>query len=473
MQITLTVTAGPHKGRVFTFAGHDTFLVGRSKRTHFQLPSKDRYFSRIHFMVEVNPPQCRLTDMGSRNGTYVNGSKIEASDLKDGDQIRAGRTILRVKVHREEPVPVPYPSEASTLTKQPLTEHEPVAEQPAVEPESIPGTLVEGKPPTTLRFDATVTSCRVCGVPVSAPEMTAADLDATGGQTVCPGCREMMKSQPQPIPSFRFIREVGRGGMGVVYLALRTADGSLVAVKSVTPAAIGSRTLIERFLREAKILCELNHPNIVAFREMGEAAGRLYFAMEYVCGTDAGRLIKDQGPLPIGRAVSLACQLLDALDYAHGKGFVHRDIKPSNLMISTDSGHDEAKLGDFGLARVYQASNLSGLTLTGSTGGTVAFMPPEHITNFRMVKPAADQYAAAATLYKLLTDKFVYDLPRKFDQQLLMILQEPPVPIATRRPDIPAELASVVHRALAREPEARFPDVRAMREALQPFRTGG
>src|ERR1700690_4176276 len=100
MRIILTVIAGPHKGLEFSFDKHDTFLVGRSKHAHFQLLSKDKYFSRIHFMMEVNPPECRLIDMGSHNGTYVNGELVLAVDLKDGDQIRAGHTILRVNVER-------------------------------------------------------------------------------------------------------------------------------------------------------------------------------------------------------------------------------------------------------------------------------------------------------------------------------------------------------------------------------------
>lgn len=98
MRIVLTVIAGPHKGLEFSFDRHDTFLVGRSQHAHFQLPAKDRYFSRMHFMMEVNPPQCRLIDMGSHNGTYVNGAQVLTADLKDGDQIRAGHTILRLQV---------------------------------------------------------------------------------------------------------------------------------------------------------------------------------------------------------------------------------------------------------------------------------------------------------------------------------------------------------------------------------------
>src|SRR5881396_670566 len=109
VQVILTVIAGPHKGLEFTFDRHDTFLVGRSKHAHFQLPAKDKYFSRIHFMMEVNPPQCRLIDMGSRNGTFVNGAEILTADLNDGDQIRAGHTVLRVQVRRDSEAPAPAP----------------------------------------------------------------------------------------------------------------------------------------------------------------------------------------------------------------------------------------------------------------------------------------------------------------------------------------------------------------------------
>src|SRR5262249_434957 len=98
MRITLTVTAGPHKGREFCFVGHDTFIVGRSKQAHFRLPTKDKFFSRLHFLIEVNPPQCRLMDLGSRNGTYVNAQTVHMADINDGEVIRAGHPRLRVSV---------------------------------------------------------------------------------------------------------------------------------------------------------------------------------------------------------------------------------------------------------------------------------------------------------------------------------------------------------------------------------------
>jgi serine/threonine-protein kinase len=279
----------------------------------------------------------------------------------------------------------------------------------------------------------------------------------------------LIRKHPQPIPGYGIIRELGRGAMGVVYLAV-DSQGSLAALKMITAAGIATRSQVARFLREAAILGQLWHPHIVAFRDMGENKLQVYFAMEYVRGSDAGRLVKTQGPMTVPRAAGLICQLLDALAYAHGRGFVHRDIKPSNMLVTTDaSGNEMVKLADFGLARVYQDSALSGLTMTGDVGGTTAFMPPEQIINFRDAKPEADQYSAAATLYQLLTGRYVHDLPREFEKQLLVILEKDPVPIQKRRPDIPKGLAAAIHRALAREPGKRYADVAAMKEALSRF----
>lgn len=406
MRITLSVIAGPHKGQEFTFARHDTFLVGRSRHAHFQLPAKDKYFSRIHFMIEMNPPQCRLVDMGSHNGTYVNGVKVLAADLKDGDQIRAGHTILKLAVHPE-----------GSDVEIPTGGHAAVTVSAAAETQTAPAE--NGRVPL----------------------------------------------QPE-IPGLTFDRELGRGGMGVVYLATRQADGTRVAVKVIVPAVTGSQGQVERFLTEARQLLDLNHPHIVRFRDLGEHRGVLYFVMDYVDGTDAARLVLSEGQLKIRRALRLANHMLLALEYAHARGVVHRDIKPANLLIGRRDDREYGFLADFGLARVYQESQLSGLTMTGDVAGAGRFLAPEQITNYRIAEPPADQYAAAATLYYLLTGKQVYDLPKEIHRQFSMILQQQPVPIAQRRSDIPPELAAVIHKALSRNPAHRFADVAAFRQAL-------
>lgn len=475
MQITLTVTDGPHQGKVFTFSGHDTFLVGRSKHVHFQLRAIDKWFSRIHFMVEVNPPLCRLMDMGSRNGTRVNDAVVVNADLKDGDVIKAGHTVMRVAI-QDSPAPAadlaaPFPLLLRPVQPPPLPParaQRPVA--PALPPPLPP--IPKAVPPTLpaqgdRRIDA---QCVVCALPVlSVPRQAAPSDNSPGPWPLCLSCRTAIMGQPQPIPGYLLIRTLGEGGMGIVHLALRKEDGHLAAVKTIRPAVRGTDVQIERFLREARILEQLQHPNIVALREIGKAGETLFFAMDYVAGSDAAQLLKRTGPLSIKHAVELVVQLLAALAYAHAKGFVHRDIKPRNLLLCQETDRPIVRLADFGLARVYQASEISGITMLGTVGGTLPFMAPEQITHFRDSKPFVDQYAAGSTLYNLLTDKFPFDFPRDPNKQFLMIMQEQPIPILQRRRDLPRQLAESIHRSLAKKPTERFASATVMRQALLKF----
>src|SRR5262249_39982666 len=240
-------------------------------------------------------------------------------------------------------------------------------------------------------------------------------------------------------------------------------------VKVIVPAVGVGRKQVERFLREARVLGSLAHSHVVRFVEAGDFDGGLFIAMELVDGPDAGKLVARQGPLRGELAVGVVCQALVGLSHAHAAGFVHRDVKPSNLLLADRDGKRVVKVADFGLARAFEASRLSGLTLTGEVGGTPAFMPPEQVTHYRQVKPAADPYAPAATLYYLLTGKYAFDFPPDTGSRLVKLLTESPVPLLERRPDIPAGLAEVVHRAMAREPADRYPDLSAFRAALVEY----
>ncbi len=413
-EVILEVIIGPHRGRRFTFRQHDSFLVGRADYAHFRLPQKDPFFSRVHFLIEVNPPQCRLVDLCSLNGTKVNGQKVEWADLQQDDLIQGGETVMRVLIHPSERT-APLPRDAPSA-----------------------------------------------GTPRAVREPDGQAIASTGA----PAGR-----LPPDIPGYELLAPLGRGGMGVVHLAKRTADGAAVAVKIIKSECLPSDREVQRFLREAQILCALQHPNIVRFHQFGRCDEQFYIVMDLVVGSDAMRLVAQDGPLGIGRAVRIICQALDALQYAHDRGYVHRDVKPSNLLVSGHEPAETCRLADFGLARVYGATRMSGLSLTGDLGGTLPFMAPEQITDFREVKPPADQYSAAATLYYLCTGKSVLadDTGNDVRRITQSILLADPVPIEHRRADIPPRLGQLIHKALAKRPEDRFADVAAFRAAISAF----
>ena len=399
MKVTLTVVQGPHEGKKFEFDDHDTFLVGRATYAHFRLKAKDPFVSRTHCMVEVNPPLCRLMDLRSANGSFVNGERVDEIDLQDGDHIQLGDTRIEVSITGAEPI---------RSTRQAVRK------------------------------------------PVDDAELT--EDSQFGG--------------PE---GYQLLREIGRGGMGIVYLAVRANDRNPIALKTVEPHGPADQRTLDQFIREASILRGLQHPHIVQFHEFGQSHGLLYFAMEFVRGTSAAELVRTSGPLPVRRATKIVCQLLEALAYTHERGFVHRDVKPANVLLALTPEGDLAKLADFGLARVYQASTISGLTLQGQAGGSLAFTPPEQLLDYRHVKPTADLYSTAATLYTLLTDAFIYDFPDAMSQCVLQVLQDEPVPISRRRNDLPPSLAEIIHRGLSRNPEDRCSSAVELRETLMPF----
>ena len=436
---------------------------------------KDQHFSRNHFLVEVNPPLCRLLDLNSTNGTSVNGKQVTSIELHDGDTIEAGDTTLRVSlVSAAASAPTPGPVSETAPVARPPASSQRVSEQtivPRPGTRNVPEALTSSPAvatvvPRHLRRDEAIA---VTFVPGSKPVPPQASSTAVPAPRVSFSVEDLAKiaAQPQPFEGYEIIEELGRGGMGVVYRARAKTDGSLVALKVVLPAVASSPEDLARFVREAGIVKDLSHPHIVPFRDLGHADGQLFFVMDLVPGIDGQAVLRQHdGPLPVARAIGIACQLLEALSAAHHKGYVHRDVKPSNLLIETRAACDFVWLADFGLARAYQASKLSGLTTTGNIGGTLPYMAPEQITHYRDVTPAADQYSAAATLYHLLTRRHPYDFPKEVAKQLLMVLQESPRPIQEHRSELSDKLAVVIHKGLARIPAERFADVEAFRIAL-------
>ena len=271
------------------------------------------------------------------------------------------------------------------------------------------------------------------------------------------------------IGSYELLRELGHGSMGVVYQARHRRTGREAALKVMVPRMQTAHDALQLFLREASILSQLNHPRIVRFHEFGLTGPTLFLAMEYIATVPLSDLMDSErakGQMHV--ACGLSCQLLEALVHAHERGLVHRDIKPANVLVSQANRRVFLKLADFGLAKNYWNSGCSGVTEEGVTRGTLAYMAPEQIINCRDARPACDIYSTAATLFWMLTGRvpFPADTP---GQTMKAILEAAPPRLSTLRPDLPAELESIVLRGLEKEPQNRFASAGEFRTALQPY----
>jgi len=429
MRVNLNVVAGPQTGRTFTFDQHDTFMIGRSEDAQFCLPH-DRFFSRHHCLIEIAPPQAFLRDLGSTNGTFVNGLRIETAHLKSGDRIQGGETVLEVEV-----------------TTDPAEEGAPTAMFGHTHPSLVS------------------VACINCGSPAN---VEAAQPEAKLTY-VCDDCRDKLRKNPQPIPHYQMIRIIGQGGMGSVMLARAEKDGRAVAIKTLLPEVAVSDQSLKRFMREIEVASSLVHPNIVSYIEHGTHNGIVYLVTEYIAGMDAARLAKHRGgKLNYREMVQIIEQTLAALDFAHSLGFVHRDIKEQNILIEGEFPHSVAKLTDFGLSKSYKQTGMSGVTMVGDVAGTIAYMPPEQVRDFKEVRPPSDLYAVGMTAYSLLTGANALDIGPKagISETVKAIFEKPIIPISQRIPDIPLKLAAVIETALAKQVELRWKNAGAMREAL-------
>ncbi|HEY6661179.1 MAG TPA: FHA domain-containing serine/threonine-protein kinase [Pyrinomonadaceae bacterium] len=428
MQVNLKVTAGPYKGRIFSFAQHDSFLIGRNPEAHLCLPD-DRYFSRNHCLLEMNPPHSFLRDLGSTNGTFVNGQRVTDVYLNNGDRIQCGETILIVEV--------------TTTDLSETTQDSGLPARPVL-------VMVE---------------CLNCGRREQAQASTP-DEHLT---FLCEDCRIELKRSPQAIPGYDTVKLLGRGGMGSVMLGRDQRTGRAVAIKTLLPEFAVSDKAMRRFMREIDVAAALKHKNIVEFIDRGTHNGVVYLVTEFVDGADASKLAEKQGGrLSYEDGISILSQALDALSFAHGQGYIHRDFKDQNILVAGQSPNLVAKLTDFGLAKSFTHSGMSGVTMAGEMAGTLAYMPPEQLRNFRDVRPQSDIYAVGMTAYSLLTGYLALDLSKNssVNDTIRAIFEQPAVPLCQRAPHVPQPVCEIIDRALAKDPAQRWTTAGAMRNAL-------
>ena len=267
---------------------------------------------------------------------------------------------------------------------------------------------------------------------------------------------------------YRIEAVLGRGGMGVVYLA---TDGRLdrrVALKLLSPELADDAAFRTRFLRESRLAASIDDPNIIPVYEAGEIDGLFYLAMRYVEGTDLESRLRE-GPLSPADAVHVLAQVASALDAAHERGLVHRDVKPANILIAAGKGPgrpDHAYLTDFGLTK--HRGSQTGITRAGAFLGTLDYIAPEQI-EAKPVDGRADQYALACMTFQCLTG--IVPFARDSDPAIMMAhLRDAPPSATAKQPALPAEVDAVIARGMAKKPDDRFPTseafVTALRQAL-------
>jgi eukaryotic-like serine/threonine-protein kinase len=317
---------------------------------------------------------------------------------------------------------------------------------------------------------AAVTVAAATAERVAAPAAPAAAAALpTPATPATPAARQSVEEVPADQRLGRYVleREIGRGAMGIVYLGRDSAINRLVAIKAIPLAAEFSDTELAearvRFFREAETAGRLNHPNIVTIYDVGEERGLAYIAMEYLKGHHLSDYSASNSLLEPRKVIELIGRTAEALGFAHKQQVVHRDIKPANLMYDSSTG--VLKITDFGIARLTGA----GSTRTGIVLGTPSFMSPEQLEG-RTVTGRSDLFSLGVSLFQLLTGQlpFTADSMTGLMQQ---IAEAPHPPLRAFRPDLPACVESVIDRALAKDPEARFDSGAQMAAALDDCRS--
>jgi serine/threonine protein kinase len=263
---------------------------------------------------------------------------------------------------------------------------------------------------------------------------------------------------------YRVQRPLGKGGVGIVYLAEHTSLDRKVAIKVLNQSQAGEKLALERFQREARAVAALDHPNIIRVYDVTQAAGMHFIVMEYADGTDLQTLIQQTGRMHYAQAASHIAQAAAGLRHAHEKGFIHRDIKPGNLMLTKDG---TIKILDLGLARSASAQD----ELTGKLGedhitGTVDFLSPEQAMNVHL-DARSDIYSLGATFFALVTGTppFSGSTAQKLTQHQLA----PPPNTQKIRSEVPPELAAVIARMMAKKPRDRYQTAEEVIDALAPW----
>ena len=456
--VTLKVTGGPLTGNEYTYKERTVAIVGRGRDCRPRLPDDEahRTISRHHCLLDINPPHVRIRDLGSLNGTRVNGRKI-GQRKQDESAAEAGR--------QNSPEHALADGDEIDLAQTRFVIH--------IQDESVHSGSGSGN-----REAASADVCRGCG-----RSHAGVTGDHPGGGVLCPQCRKdpvsalkalfgaARRGEPglKALHGLKVLKSLGRGAVGAAFLVRRVKTGEQLALKLLLPEMAANQWARESFLREVDNTKRLNHPHVVRLFDAGSYRDLFFYTMEFCNGGNLDDFVNRRGRrIPWLQAARFILQVLDGLDYIHrveitdvrlrdggvgmGRGLVHRDLKPANIFLTVSGGKGRAKVADVGVGKAFDMAGLSGHTMTGSVAGSPAFMPRQQVINFKYAKPDVDVWAAAATMYSIITGEY----PRDFNVHVdpwRVVLESAAIPIREREPGVPRSLADVIDRALVDRPE--------------------
>ena len=501
MHVELHVTRGPAAGRHFHFHQPDCFLFGRAKDAHISLPN-DLYVSRQHFFLEISPPLCKLRDLHSKNGVFVNGVRyggrvplpkgikqapINEVLLKDGDKIIVGDTSITISIHVDS-------STEKTATYDKPIRCSSCKKDVSQETQGLDRTSLQHYVCLECREKIIITH----GTSPHKMFRTSSDTSSTNRPS---------SKHPQ-IEGFQIEQKIGQGTMGAVYKARENTSGRLVAIKKYHPHTSLDDEKLRLLQRELFMIQQLRHKHIVQFFGYKKIGSSLYFIFEYVEGMTLRKLmLSHQGRIPLEEAIQIFWGSLEGLAFAHRakisartlngslrtwEGIVHRELSPQNILLSKEGSKWVPKITDFKLYRSFEEAGITSITAPEDLLGAPMYWPREHLTHYKHVSPATDVFSLAAIFYEMITGHWVRDgfqalferckqngcLPSISDY-LHVIVTNPPVPIRKRNPNIPEALAKIIDKALKEQElphdekevttmlrQLRYPDAAAFRDAL-------
>ena len=433
--VRLTIEKPERQPDVLTFEEPAEMTIGRCASCDYVLDF-DPMVSRMHAVVLIDPPSVRIKDLNSTNGLTINGEVygalsnqkiIQPLELRDGDEVRIGATVIRVNLV-DDSAPTARVGQSDTLA---VGTEQGRINSSFVEAESAP-----------------------VGQAAQSPEETVTNL----------------ASVPPSVPGYSIVRPLGEGHMGNVYLAVANNGGKTVALKIISPAITFSKKMLDDFRREAAMASRVQHPNIAQLFGTGEIGnGGVFMAMEYVNGENLTSYLQrcPNRRIPLHNAYNLMLQLANALCHVHRQGFVHMDLKPGSVMLYDDNGRLRAKITDMGYAHLMDDTGIAPRGFAGSGDlDRLSYLPPEEVNQVGEAKTTADVFSLSAMFYEMLTGRVPYNFTPGGNNKGV-VADADMMSIEEAMPGLPEPLVVIIERGLSTDPEARYQNCCDLLEALE------